>query len=139
MIKRTRAREQALQILYFMDMTGIEAGEAMDLFAAHFEEKDADSEYARNMVFDIEERKSELDSVIEKFLVEWKLSRLPRVDRNILRIGAYEVRFQRDLPGAVILDEAVELGKKYGDTKSGAFINGILDKIARQERGPALA
>lgn len=139
MIKRTRAREQALQILYFMEMSGIEADAAMDLFAAHFEAKDADSEYAREMIFDIEEKKAELDGAIERHLVDWKLSRLNRVDRNILRIGVYEVKFQRELPGAVILDEAVELGKKYGDTKSGAFINGILDKIARQERGAALA
>ena len=138
MIKKSRAREQALQVLYFIDMTGLGADEAVKLFHVHFETKDADAQFAEDLVREISENKQQLDELISSKLHDWKLSRISRVDRNILRIGAYEVRFCRDVPGAVILDEAVELGKKYGDTKSSSFINGVLDQIARQERGATL-
>lgn len=138
MIKKTRAREQALQVLYFIDMTGTQSEEAMKLFHSHFETKDADADFAEELVREICEKLGELDELITSKLHDWKLSRISRVDRNILRIGAYEVRFCRDVPGAIILDEAIELGKKYGDTKSSSFINGVLDQIARQERGATL-
>lgn len=138
MIKKSRAREQALQVLYFIDMTGTPCEEAMQLFHAHFETKDADAEFAQELVREVSEKQPELDTLITSKLRDWKLSRISRIDRNILRIGVYEVRFCRDVPGAVILDEAIELGKKYGDTKSSSFINGVLDQIARQERGPTL-
>ena len=138
MIKKSRAREQALQVLYFIDMTGTLAEDAMKLFHAHFETKDADADFAEELVREVSEKLEEIDTLITAKLHDWKLSRSSRVDRNILRIGTYEVRFCRDVPGAIILDEAIELGKKYGDTKSSSFINGVLDQIARQERGANL-
>lgn len=138
MIKKSRAREQALQVLYFIDMTGLSREQALELFKAHFETKDADVEFMDRLIEGVVDHRNDLDAVIQAHLHEWKISRLPRVDRNILRIGTYEMKFTRDVPGAVILDEAVELAKKYGDTKSSAFINGTLDQIARNERGAAL-
>lgn len=138
MIKKTRAREQALQILYFIDVTGLPDDEAIKLFESNFESKDVDQVFMEALISGIIEHREALDATIQKNLHDWKISRLPRVDRNILRIGTYEAQYCLDIPGAVIIDEAVELGKKYGDTKSSSFINGTLDQITRQTRGAGL-
>jgi N utilization substance protein B len=74
---------------------------------------------------------AELDAVIEQHSHNWRVDRMSRIDRNVLRLGAYELLHRPDVPKKVSLNEAVELGKKYGNEESSAFINGLLDKIAR--------
>jgi len=78
------------------------------------------------------EQKEELDRLIRKASKHWRLERMPIVDRNVLRIALYEVLYLKDIPPKVSIDEAVELGKKFGTDESGAFINGVLDSIYHQ-------
>lgn len=129
---RSRAREQALQILYFIDLTGSAPDEAVGLFRANFESRDDELEFARDLVFGISSKQKDLDQQIERCSEHWRLSRMPRIDRNILRIGAFELLHRSDIPPSVAMDEAIELAKKYGEERSPAFVNGILDRISRE-------
>lgn len=92
---------------------------------------DIDLVYITKLLSGIEEKMEELDSEIGKYLKNWKLSRLNRVDLCILRIGTYELLFSKDVPRAVCINEAVEMGKKYSDEKSASFINGVLDSMLK--------
>jgi N utilization substance protein B len=77
-----------------------------------------------------------LDAVIGPALHHWRLDRVGAVERNILRLGAYELIMERDTPASVVIDEAVELAKRFGEAEAASFVNGVLDAIARGERGP---
>ena len=128
---RTTGREAALQMLF-----ALEAGPGSSIeqvVAAFWRETPGDPEgreyadqAARGVVADLEA----VDEAIRKASTNWRLARMARVDRNVLRLGAWELRESRDVPRAVILDEAVELAKRYGSEESGAFVNGVLDRIA---------
>ena len=85
--------------------------------------------YSREVVLGVWEKKADLDRLIRRSSKNWRVERMTRVDRNILRIAIYEVVYRKDVPPKVSIDEAVELGKRYGTEESGAFINGILDHI----------
>lgn len=132
MIKRRRSREQALQILFFMDHSKLEAHEAKDLFKLHFEVKNADSEYMQELIFGVEDHQIQIDEILERSLNNWKLYRLGKVDRSVLRMSVYELLFSKKLASAIVINEAVELGKKYGDEKTPSFLNGVLDRIAKE-------
>ena len=132
MIKRKRAREQALQIMYLLEYTESSLNEVRGLFEHHFESKNLDDVFLSELLEGTSQHLRELDEMIKKHLINWKFYRLPRVDRSILRLGAYELVFCKDVPASVTLDEAVELGKKYGDQKTGSFVNGVLDRIAHE-------
>lgn len=131
MIFRTRAREQAFQILFFMDSSDVSFLEAQQLFEKHFETKELDQTFSRFLLEGVFDHKQEIDDVICKHLENWRMDRISKVDKNILRLGTFELMHSKDVPLNVTLDEAVELGKKYGDLKTGAFVNGILDKISK--------
>ncbi len=88
--------------------------------------------YSREVVVGVWESRVELDRLIRRSSKNWRVERMSRVDRNILRIAIYEVLYRKDVPPKVSIDEAVELGKRYGSEESGAFINGILDHIYNQ-------
>ncbi|MCI5071762.1 transcription antitermination factor NusB [bacterium] len=133
MIKRRRSREQALQILYFMDYADVEAHEARHLFQGHFEVKNADANYMQTIIYGVEDHQKAIDEILEKALEHWKLYRLGKIDKSILRIGVYEMVFAVEkIASAVAINEAVELGKKYGDEKTSSFVNGVLDRIAKE-------
>ena len=85
--------------------------------------------FSKQLVLGIWEHREALDRIIAKSSLNWRLERMSHVDRNILRIGAYEIIYVGDIPPKVSIDEAVEMGKKYGTEESGAFVNGILDNI----------
>ena len=85
--------------------------------------------FSKQLVLGIWEHREALDRIIGKSSLNWRLERMSHVDRNILRIGAYEIIYMGDIPPKVSIDEAVEMGKKYGTEESGAFVNGILDNI----------
>ena len=85
--------------------------------------------YSREVVVGVCEHRAELDRMIRRSSKNWRVERMSRVDRNILRIAIYEVLYRKDVPPKVSIDEAVELGKRFGTEESGAFINGILDHI----------
>lgn len=135
MSSRHRAREQALQILYLIDMSAKPATEALNLFRSNFEHNEDDFHFVQSIVEGVTQNTGEIDELILKHSKNWKLGRMARIDRSILRLAVFELRYCPETPGAVVLDEAVELGKAFGDTNTAPFINGILDPLAREVRG----
>ena len=128
---RTKARECALQALYQLDTSGGDAKTALDGILAHFEEVDAETTtFASELVRGVQEGRLAIDDVIAKSSTNWKIDRMARVDRNILRLAVYELLRRGDVPVRVTLNEAIELGKKYGSEESSSFVNGVLDRIA---------
>jgi N utilization substance protein B len=127
--KRRRARELALQVLFHMEFNSGDGNEAFDLVCECFGPPEDIRPFSRQLVLGVWEKKDELDALISRSSINWRLERMSRVDKNILRLAAFEVLYMKDIPPKVSIDEAVELGKKYGTEDSGAFINGVLDKI----------
>src|SRR5713101_7472488 len=131
---RTRARECALQALYQLDTSGGEPRDVLRGILAHFEEADAETaQFAEQLVRGVQSERVQIDELIQKSSANWKLDRMARVDRNILRLAVYEILRRPDVPVRVTLNEAVELGKKFGSEESSAFVNGVLDKIAHMD------
>ena len=91
--------------------------------------KDDAKRYVRNIF----ENLKEIDNIISQYLENWTLDRLSSVDRNVLRLGTYELLYEADVPIEVTIDEAIEIAKKYGTENSGKFVNGVLDKIAKEK------
>ena len=138
---RRRAREFALQALYQADLSETSAPDALaGLWSTLLEDtglegQAADSEeveFTRSLVAGVEERSQEVDKLIESASLNWRLSRMPTVDRNILRLATYELIASADVPASVSINEAVELAKRFGEKESGSFVNGILDRIAQE-------
>ncbi len=127
--KRRRARELAVQVLFHMEYNGGEPEEAFELVCSHFEAPESARPFSRDLVKGVIEHRDKIDSRIRKASRNWKLERMSRVDRSVLRLATYEILFREDIPPKVSIDEAVELGKKFGSDDSAAFINGILDNI----------
>ena len=140
-MSRRRAREFALQALYGVDQRqrAGHSGEVLgglweaQLEDEDFESKPAESEemaYARRLVDGVGTMATELDAMIEAASTNWRIVRMPVVDRNILRMATFELKVCLDVPASVVINEAVELAKRYGEKDSRAFVNGILDRIA---------
>ena len=130
---RTKARECALQALYQLDTSGGDPREVLRGVLAHFEEGPSDGETARfaeELVRGVQSERAQIDVLIQESSTNWKLERMARVDRNILRLAVYELLRRGDVPVRVTLNEAIELGKKFGSEESSAFVNGVLDRIA---------
>lgn len=118
-----------MQVLYQIDMTYTKTGEAFASFCTYYEIIPEAIPYAEGLVAGVVEKKGELDDLIRKFSQNWRIDRMSLVDRNILRIGAFELCYRPDVPARVVINEAIELAKRYGTDDSGAFVNGILDSI----------
>jgi N utilization substance protein B len=136
---RTTARESALQMLFAIDSTG---GDLEDTVRDYWRETPGDAEgraFADALVRGVVHSLAELDQLISAASANWRVERMTRVDRNVLRVGAYELSRCPDVPRPVAIDEAVELAKRFGTEESGSFVNGVLDRIAedcgRQDRG----
>lgn len=128
MRKRTRARELALQFLYQLDVSGADAMVQLGDFLSE-ESKDADvQKFARALVKGAWERREESDVLIASIAKNWEIHRMAAVDRNVLRLAVYELRMPGAAPPKVVINEAIELGKRFSTQQSGKFINGILDK-----------
>lgn len=144
MASRRRARQYALMGLYASDLGGrpvaasllgtgslweaLLEGEGLDdLRAAEVEEV----EFAERIARGVDERRADIDRLIENCSTNWRIPRMPIVDRNILRMGAYELMCCDDIPATVSINEAVELAKRYGTADTKAFVNGIVDRMAR--------
>ncbi len=129
MKKRTRARELALQFLYQVDLLG---GDTLSDLAAFLTDEERDAEtcrYAKHLVSGTAEHRDALDDQIQSVAQNWQIHRMAVIDRNVLRLAAFELLHCQDIPPKVAINEAIELGKRYSTANSGAFINGILDKI----------
>jgi N utilization substance protein B len=130
--KRRRSRELALQVLYQLDITKQDAIRAIAQSRDHFSEKEERDGFAERIVFGVLEHGQEIDRLIEQYSENWRLDRMSMIDRNILRMALFELLYCEDIPPKVTLDEAIELGKRYGSEDSGSFINGILDRIQNE-------
>jgi N utilization substance protein B len=134
---RSRGRAYALQVLYARDLNPAPSptyalNEYSDLFEL---ETDLEAiEFARKLVATTIERMAELDEIIQSASRNWRIERMSEVDRNILRLGTCELRFSPEVPEKVVINEAVELAKRFGTDESAAFVNGILDRLAHQLR-----
>jgi N utilization substance protein B len=125
---RTKAREVALQALYQQDTAG---GSGFEVLSGHFDPLDGETrKFAEELVRGVVSERENIDGIIEKTSTNWKIERMARVDRNILRLAVFELMRLADVPVRVTLNEAIELGKKFGSEESSSFVNGILDKIA---------
>ena len=131
MLERTQARRQALHILYQREMTGDAVARILG-DGAWSEEDGEPLGFCRDLVTGVEEHLEALDSAIEEISENWSVSRMPVVDRNILRLAAYEILFVDDIPDSVSINEAVELAKTYGGDDSSKFVNGVLGKLAEE-------
>lgn len=129
MKKRSRGRELALQFLYQLDLRGPELlGEAEDYLRG--EEPDRETRaFAKRLIEGTQERLDALNETIQGVAQNWDVARMAVIDRNVLRLATYELLHCDDIPPKVAINEAIELGKRYSTQNSGAFINGILDKI----------
>ena len=128
--RRTKARERALQALYQIDVAAEGIDDALARFWKSFEPVEREvRELAEAIVRGVAQHRRAIDDTIERISTNWRLDRMAKVDRNVLRLAVYEL-LETDVPVKVAINEAIELGKKYGSESSGAFINGVLDKIA---------
>ncbi|MDF2858950.1 MAG: antitermination protein NusB [Neobacillus sp.] len=128
-MKRRTARERALQALFQIDVSNTDPASAIE----HVLEGESGDDYLTRLVLGVVEQKEEIDQLIKENLEKWSIDRLATVDRNLIRIAVFELKFNdNEVPENVILDEAIEIAKIYGDDQSSRFINGVLSKVKEQ-------
>jgi transcription antitermination protein NusB len=131
-LSRRKSRELALQMLYQVEMSGYKPDEAQELYMNNFNPPDELRAFADKLVRGTCEHRKEIDKLIGTTATNWSLNRITPVDRCILRVAVFEIIHCSEIPYKVTLNEAIELGKKFGTEKSGAFINGVLDNVLAQ-------
>ena len=134
---RRKSRELALQALYQGELAGQAGLLDFEEFCAHFQVNKKAIPYAKKLLGAVQGKKEEIDQLISRYAENWRLERMSVVDRNILRLAVYELRYQDDVPTSVAINEAVEIAKRYSTDDSGPFINGILDAMAKEETSGA--
>ncbi|PGZ59361.1 transcription antitermination factor NusB [Bacillus cereus] len=126
-MKRRTARERAMQALYQMDITGeLEPKVAVE---NTLDEGEETNEFLESLVVGFVENKEAIDEAIRQNLKKWKLERISIVDRSILRVAVYEMKYMEEIPRNVTINEAIEIAKTFGDEESRRFINGVLSNI----------
>ncbi len=130
MSTRREARERALSLCYELDVRGLGVDELLGDLPV------PPDEYAVALVQGFDEHREEVDALLRKYSEHWALERMPVIDRAVLRLGCYELGWERDLSTAVVISEAVELAKQYSTKDSGRFVNGMLARIAVDLRPP---
>jgi N utilization substance protein B len=129
MLERRKARHQALHILYQREIT--EELTSRILAEGTFNEEDGQpTDFCRRLLLGVETHQARIDGVIEEISENWSLSRMPLVDRNILRLAVFEILYLDEVPDSVAINEAVEMAKVYGGDDSSKFVNGILGRLA---------
>ena len=136
MSNRRMARECALQCLYFADSAKILSGAQVAPYAADFERELGDNfTFCKDLVDGTTQNLPQIDILVSKYAKNWTINRMSVVDRSILRMAAYEIVFSTEkTPVPAIIDEAIELAKKYSTDNSGKFINGLLDQLKRERK-----
>ena len=128
--KRRHARELAVQFLYLFDINNLELDEALSLFWQTQSDVNAGvRRFAEELIRGVVDGRPAIDEKIAKYTEHWEIDRIATVDRNILRLAMYEMLYRDDIPPVVSINEAVEIAKKYSTRESGAFVNGILDRL----------
>ena len=134
MRRRTLAREHALKILYQFDITKRPIEAVVESYWQAEETKDREIiAYANLLAVGVGGHIEDIDHKISDYATNWQIRRMAIIDRNVMRIGLYELQYTTDIPPKVAINEAVELAKKYGDLESSKFVNGILDRIHKKE------
>jgi len=126
---RSRCRDWALQFLYQGEFAGLPRPEALERFWHHFQAEGVPPAYLQDLVEGVASHLEELDAFIVRYSEHWRLERMTIVDRNLLRLAIYELMYQPHIPVKVVINEAVEMAKRYGSEASGGFVNGILDQV----------
>ncbi len=131
---RRRGREYALQMLYAMDLTGYQPDQ---VFAGYYALQDLNRDafyYARRLVDGVHSHLEEIDTALARYAEHWKIHRMAAVDRNLLRLGLFELMYIREIPFPIIINEALEIGKEFSELESTHFLNGILDAARKEYR-----
>lgn len=132
MQRRRKSRESALQVLYQLNITKQETDTALSRFQEHFSAGEEADEFLKCLVLGVINHCQEIDQLIEQYSENWRLDRINIVDRSILRMALFELLYCKEIPPKVTINEAIDLGKRYGSEDSGSFINGILDRIQNE-------
>jgi N utilization substance protein B len=131
-IPRKKSREFALQVLYQLNIIKQDVNTALTQFQENFLSNEKADDFLTRLVQGVLEHRPELDRLIEKYSENWRLDRIDLVDRNILRLALFELLYCDEIPPKVTINEAIDLGKRFGSEESGSFINGILDRIQHE-------
>ena len=136
--KRRSSRELALKFLYQFELNGGDLDEQIQLFLDRNSSQEDVANFMKELVVSLIDKMEEIDEIIQKFSDHWILDRMTVIDRNILRMGACELLFNFSTPPKVVINEAIDIAKKYGNEDSPEFINGILDKVYNEtgQKGP---
>lgn len=133
--RRTRARELTLQFLYMLELRGSEAMEELVPFVEHHTKGSRDkkgrgqlAEFTLTLARGVVENRTELDCWIEAIALNWRMDRMAHLDRNVLRLAVFELIFETDTPYKVVINEAIDIAKRFSTVQSGSFVNGILDR-----------
>jgi N utilization substance protein B len=126
---RRRARELAMQALFYMDANQTTSPQMLERFCDNFNPPQKARPFFMKLVNGVLKAGPQIDTLIERFSKNWSVQRMARVDRNIMRVAVFEMLFCPDIPPKVSINEAIDIGKKFGTEDSGAFINGIVDSI----------
>ena len=130
-MRRRKARELALKMLYQMETNSEDTDRALARYCESFPYQQDVIDYTRVLLSGIERERDAIDKLIKDASDNWRLDRITYVDINILRLGIYEMLYSEDVPPKVAIDEAIEIGKKYGNEDSREFINGVLDRVLK--------
>lgn len=130
-MSRKLSREKAMELVFSMMLTKESHDEVIETFVDNYEEdiKKLDLEYIKEVLKGVEENKESIDNLIKENLQKWKIERVSKVNLAILRLAVYEMKYVKDVPEKVAINEALEITKRYSDEKSVSFINGVLDNI----------
>jgi len=126
---RRRARELAMQALFYMDVHHNASPQMLQCFCDNFIPPQKARPFFLKLVNGVLDSQPQIDAIIERFSKNWRVKRMACVDRNVMRIAVFEMLFCQDIPPKVSINEAIDVGKKFGTEESGAFINGIIDRI----------
>jgi N utilization substance protein B len=129
----THAREAVIQTLYALEQGNEDAVKQFDELLKDRKIKGSKAEFAKKLLNGVLEHKDEIDKIIKDHLIDWSFDRLDKVDKQILRLGVYELKYT-DTPFQIVIDEAVKIAKNFSEDKAKSFINGILDKVAKEVR-----
>jgi len=129
----THAREAVVQTLYAKELGNDKATEQFDELLKEKKIKNQKAEFAKKLLNGVLENQEEIDKIIKDHLIDWSFDRLDKVDKQILRVGVYELK-HTDTPFQIVIDEAVKIAKNFSEDKAKGFINGILDRVAKEIR-----
>ena len=129
----THAREAVVQTLYALDQGNDQAIEQFDELLKEKKIRNKKAEFAKELLKGVLKHKDEIDKIIKEHLIDWNFDRLDKIDKQILRLGVYELKYT-DTPFQIIIDEAVKIAKNFSEDKAKSFINGILDRVAKEVR-----